>query len=476
MSAGRFAGERYRIAKELTREASRRLMTIDLHDSAGSDEALRDLDAGRLDVVLAQGGLDVRDRPNLRQVATLHVEPLHLLVKQELHEAVSERLSALRGKVVGLGEQGSGTHALASEVMSFAGLNPGDGARTRAFITSTQSYTELRRETDRSKLPDAVFMVSTLPSPIARHLVTTQGYRLVPLPFHEAFMLGALDQEEPVSTRRSDGEATKIDRRHVYAASIPAFTYEVEPVVPPRMIETLGTRLLLVAHKDVPQQTIQRLLEVVFASSFAQSMSPPLDVKLLELPPELTWHEGTAAYLKRNTPLIADDVVDLIEKEISIIGAMLGGLFFFVQWARRRYRRRRDRGFEAYILRVTDIERRAMAVERSAALDLASLLHLQEELSHLKGEALDKFADGVLEGEELMSGFLTHVSDTRDYLTRLILHKRESLEEQAQLEGREAPSLWNEAAEPHDDHVIERERLHATPTAKPAGLGYHEER
>ena len=86
-----------------------------------------------------------------------------------------------------------------------------------------------------------------------------------------------------------------------------------------------------------------------------------------------------------------------------------------------------------------------MALERSAALDLAALLRLQEALSQLKGEALEKFADGALEGEELMSGFLTHVSDTRDYLTRLILHERDNLEDQAQLEGREAQALWNEA-------------------------------
>jgi TRAP-type uncharacterized transport system substrate-binding protein len=473
MSAGRVAGERHRIAEELKHEAARRLIRIDLRETAGTDAALGELDTHRLDVVLAQGGLDLTDRPNLRQVATLHVEPLHLLVKQEHYAAIAERLSALRGKVVGLGERGSGTYALASEVMAFAGLDIRQHTSEPPFTISTQSYEELKRETDIAKLPDAVFMVSTLPSPIARHLVTVHGYRLVPLPFHEAFTLGALD-EETAPARRSSERVARIDRRHVYAASIPAYTYEVEPVVPPKLIETLGTRLLVVAHKDVSAQTIQRLLDVVFASPFAQTMAPPLDPKLLELPPELERHDGTAAFLKRNTPLIADDAVDLIEKEISIIGATLGGLFFFIQWIRRRYRRRRDRGFEAYILRVTDIERRAMAVERSAALDLASLLELQEELSHLKGEALEKFADGVLEGEELMSGFLTHVSDTRDYLTRLILHKRDSLEEQAQAEGREAQSLWREAAGPQER--AENDELPKAPTAESAGVGYHEGR
>ena len=437
LTAGRAAGERYRIAEALRREAARRAIAIEVVETAGTDEALREVDAGRLDAALAQGGLDLADRPNLRQVASLHVEPLHLLVKEEIHAEVSRRLSALRGKVVGLGERGSGTNRLATEVMAFAGLKPGD------FIATTAGYAALQSEPDRSKLPDAVFTVSTLPSPVARHLVGTHGFRLVPLPFFEAFTLGAIDGD----AGQEHEPGTRIDRRNVYQAQIPSFAYRVEPGVPPETIPTLGTRLLLVARRGVPTETIERLLEVVYGSPFAQSMQPALDAKILDLPPELPWHDGTAAYVRRNAPAIAGDVVDLVEKEISIVAALAGGLFFLGQWLRRRYLRRRDQGFQSYILRVTAVERRAMALERSATLDLAALIGLQEELSLLKGEALDRFAEGVIGGEELMSGFLTHVSDARDYLTRLILHQRELLEKQARHEGRRAQDVWREAVD-----------------------------
>jgi TRAP-type uncharacterized transport system substrate-binding protein len=438
VTAGRAAGERFRIAEVLRREGERRKIKIELVETAGSDEALREVDAGRIDAALAQGGLDPGDRPNLRQVASLHVEPLHLLVKEEFHAEISAKLSALRGKVVGLGERGSGTFCLAHEVTGFAGLKPGD------FVANTGGYAELRGEPDRARLPDAVFMVSTLPSPVARHLVTSKRFRLVPLPFFEAFTLGALDQD-PAPARRGDEPAARIERRHVYAAKIPAFAYGVEPGVPPEAIDTIGTRLLLVANKDVSSATVGRLLDVVLASPFAQAVQPAIDVRSLELAPEIPWHEGTLAYLRRNAPVIAGDVVDLLEKEVSILAATLGGLFFLAQWLRRRYRRRRDLGFESYIVRVTDVERRAMALERAATLDLAALLGLQAELSRLKGEALERFAEGVLEGSEMMSGFVTHVSDTRDYLTRLILHEREYIEKLARLRGLGAEVLWREA-------------------------------
>jgi TRAP-type uncharacterized transport system substrate-binding protein len=439
MTAGQAGGTRHRIAQELRREAIHRRLMIEVRPTAGSEEALIELQAGRIDVALVQGGLEMTAGPAIRQVAALHVEPLHLLVKEEIHRGVAGNLAALRGKVIDLGDAGSGTRVLAGEVLSFSGLTP-----HRDFVVSQLSYAELRREPDRSRLPDAVFTVSTLPSPIVRHLVTKHHYRLVALPFLEAFALGALDREES-PPGPPDERAIRIDRRHVYDAMVPAFVYEMDPGVPPEPIHTLGTRLLLVARRDVSPGTVGRLLEVVFNSPFAQVIHPPLETKLLDIPPELPWHDGTTDFVRRNSPLIAGDVIDLVEKEVSIIGVLAGGILCLVQWLRRRIRWRRDRGFEAYILKVAEAERQALELSRAPALDLAALLQLQEDLARIKGEALQRFADGELDGEELMSGFLAHVSDARDFLVRLILHERDNLEDQARAQRRRPEALWVEA-------------------------------
>jgi TRAP-type uncharacterized transport system substrate-binding protein len=329
MTAGQAGGARQRLAEILRREAGRRAIDLVIVERPGSEAALRDVDAGRLDVALVQGGLDLGDRPNLRQVAALHVEPLHLLVKQELYGTVGHNLAALRGKVVSLGEVGSGTHCLAWEVMAFAGLGPGD------FEERNLGYADLVKESRDDRLPDAVFLVSTLPSPAVRHLVVAHGFRLAALPFVEAFTLGALEQE-PGPARGPGTAPARIERRHIHDATIPAFTYGVEPGIPPETIHTPGTRLLLVARKHVGPKVISRLLEVLYGSPFAQAVRPPLDARFLELPPELAWHDGTALYIRRNAPLVVGDVVDLVEKELSIIGALLGGLFFLRQWVRRR--------------------------------------------------------------------------------------------------------------------------------------------
>jgi hypothetical protein len=44
-----------------------------------------------------------------------------------------------------------------------------------------------------------------------------------------------------------------------------------------------------------------------------------------------------------------------------------------------------------------------------------------------------------------MSSFLTHVNDARNYIARLILHERDSIEDQAASQNRTPQSLWNEA-------------------------------
>jgi hypothetical protein len=266
----------------------------------------------------------------------------------------------------------------------------------------------------------------------------------VSLPFCEAFVLGALERDQ--TQRHPTGDRpSRIDRRHVYDATIPAFTYEMEPGVPPEAIHTLGTQLLVVARIDTAAGAIRRLLEVIFNSPFAQVLQPPLDAKQLESPPELPWHDSTTEFVRRNSPLIAGDVIDLVEKEVSILGVLAGGLFCLTQWMRRRFRRRRERSFEAYILRVAQVERRALDLSRAPALDLAALLLLQDDLARIKGEAIERFASGELEGEELMSGFLVHASDARDFLMRLILHERDNLEDHARAQHRPAEVLWNEA-------------------------------
>jgi len=419
---------------------------------------LDDVNAGRLDGALVPGALPLDHHPHLRQVAVLQLEPLHLLVAGELAAAVSERLDALRGQVVNVGPTGRTEHRLARAVLEFVGVPERSDASPDGYVASLLDPRELLDDADAAApLPAAVFLIETLPSPVARALVVERGYRLVALPFAEAFALSALRTElelrAGVATHHPDAS---LHRGFVYEASIPAFTYSVDPPVPDRPLRTLATRLLFVANDAVAPASIARTLAVAYSSSFGGVMHPPLDAELLKLPPELPLHRGTREYLSGNAPAITASAIDAAANVLSVGGAVLGSGFFLWQVWHQRSRRVREETFEAYLVKVAAIERRAGELEMAAELDLEALIALQREILRLKSEALERFSAGELEGRELISGFLTHVNDVRDSLARLMLHVRKGLEQQAEVEGRSAGAVWKEEAGSTGDGGAER--------------------
>ena len=399
---------------------------LEIKETAGSEVALDQVNAGKLDLALVQGGLHDEGRPNVRQVATLSVEPLHLMVKKELLESVSANLTALDGKTVNLGPVGSGTFSLAHDVLAFAGLHPRQPNSKGGYTIANLGRLELHALKDRDKMPDAVCIVSSLPSEMCKFLVTERDYRLVPLPFGEAFSLDRLSVTE--SGRVSSAHGGRVEKGRVRAVVIPAFTYQVEPPVPPTGLPALGTRLLLVAHKDVDARAIQRLVDAVYSTEFATIASPPLDTKLLEIPPEFPWHNGTRTYLERNTPVVSGMVADSAHRAFAIFAAAASGLFVLWQWVKQRNQFLQDKGFNKYISRVSFVEEAATRIEHDQIGGLAHLIELRDELARLKSEALARFTEGELAGHELMQGFLIQVNDVRDYVLKLIREQEENLD------------------------------------------------
>ena len=97
ITAGSSSGLRSQIARRLAQAARTQGLTLRVQGSLGLIDALDKVDRGVLDLALVQGGLNPARHPRIRQVAAMYVEPLHLLVKPELHASVQRNLSSLRG-------------------------------------------------------------------------------------------------------------------------------------------------------------------------------------------------------------------------------------------------------------------------------------------------------------------------------------------------------------------------------------------
>jgi TRAP-type uncharacterized transport system substrate-binding protein len=418
LTAGSPVGVRHHLAQRLQKEASQRGLEFTVEPSQGSEQSLDWVNSRRIDVALVQGGLETETRPNVRQVATLHVEPMHLAVKKELATDGSVSLLALRGKTVDLEQVGSGTHSLAIAILSFVGLQPRDLDPVHGYIPVSLDRQKLFDEKDTARLPDAVFLLASLPSPTTRHLVTKHGYRLVPLPFAEALALGTLEQSA-VGAHEPPREG-RVALGRIQPTNIPAFAYGIEPPVPDKPLPTLGTRLLLVAHKDVPSRAVFQLVEQTYGSEFSQLEHPPLDARLMDLPPEFPWHDGTLLYQERNSPLLSGAVMDSAHKGFAIFAAAASGLFVLWQWSKLRRSVGRDQGFKVFLAEVGQIEERVLSAHHGSPLTRPELVALRNRLHGIKTNALEEFAHSELAGSDLLFGFLLHANDVRDQLTRMI--------------------------------------------------------
>jgi hypothetical protein len=198
---------------------------------------------------------------------------------------------------------------------------------------------------------------------------------------------------------------------------------------------------LLVAHQDVAAGAIDRLLDAVAANPWSPSGQAREPAPAKEPLPEFPWHAGAIANSERKKPLIAADAMDWSEKFLAISATLIGGLIFCWQGLHQWFQHRRHMQFGESLRIVSRIDSRAMELERAAHLDIQELLLLQQELNMTKDAIVDKFARGEIESEQIVASFLTLVSNTRNNLTRLLLHERENLERRAE-QGKAVNHSW----------------------------------
>jgi TRAP-type uncharacterized transport system substrate-binding protein len=386
---------------------------------AGALEALEMVDGPNpIDIALVAGGITQRDYPNVRQVTALASMPMHLLARPELAEG---GLARLKGRRLNLGPPKTATQAVALDILAFAGFRPpGEGvpgdfeattlasAEIERRLARLQSATGPEREKLLRELPDAFFNLTPMPSILAKDLVNIAGYRLVSLPFAEAYCLDRISQTP-------SGEV-RVDRSSFTSTDIPAYTYGIDPAVPPAPCRTVSTRLLLISYAASPPEAISRLLETVFDGPVARLTDPtPLRGQV----PLFPFHPGTEIYMRRNEPFLTPELLAGVGKAGGGLGALASGIVAFYGFLRLRQLRR----FEAYYHEIRRIEliARGQEADPNAPTGSAGALrhYLEDRLLDLKSQVLKDFAEGGLKGEGLMAGIVALVNDTRASLDRL---------------------------------------------------------
>lgn len=450
ISAGKEASTRHRMVLELGKHLRKHRIQLEVVASEGSEQSLDWLNEKKIDLALVQGGLALGTRTEVRQLAALQLEPLHVLVKSNLEDSFDKKKdwNELRGKRVFVDSPSSGTHVLAVNLLEFVGLGI-DPARDPNSVIVADGFANLDDvlQASNDALPDAIFHVSMVPSPMVDNLVDKKGYRLVEVPYARAFSSsGYMNIDGRESMRLKMSEQDELNRSLVSECTIPAYTYSVTPKVPDRDLRTVGSRMLLVAHQKQPNESMQRLLKAVFDSDLARNTGLDLDTKTFDLPTEYESHPGVELYRNRNKVLIASDAIEYMENLLAITATVVGAMFFLYQWYAEHRRSERESRFAEFMTRVIAIEQSALNTEVSSKLDLGNLIRMQRELANLKAEAVRGFAAGEWHGTHMLNGLLALINDTREQLTRLILHERENIEKSAAAQQLDPDTLWRAEA------------------------------
>jgi hypothetical protein len=408
------------LAEQIRAEGARHhLDIVPTAKEYGTLEALEEIDSpSEVNLSLIVGGVTTRDYPHVRTVTSLTKEHLHLLVKPEFSK---RGIAGFHGKRIFLGPPTTASYHVARDVLEFAGLRPIVEDRNGGYIIDPMPREQALRELARipslgeparaeaiARLPDAALFLAPLPSPFAKRLITGFGYKLVSLPFAEAY---GLDRLNPPTA-----EGVRIERSMLPPGVIPAYTYGNDPAEPAKECPTICAPMVLVAQDDADPEAVCILLETIYDSPLTSIIRPPALNEQVNLFPR---HPGTERYLHRNDPLLTPEVASKFGTVAGGIGAFLSGAIAFYGFLRLRNLRR----FEAYYREIEQIEMLAGGLEDDSAAptDVTSLrAHLAGRLTALKCKVLKEFAEGGLIGEGLMASIVALINDTRESLAGMV--------------------------------------------------------
>ena len=277
-------------------------IALEVRTSTGSIENIQLLDQDRdhADVALVQGGTEQDAVPDdLVSLGSLYYEPLWIFHRADLK---IERLPDLRAKRISIGEHGSGTRAVVSQLLEANGIAP-----TSPGIESLGSDAAARAL--RAGDLDAAFFVTAPESPLVQELLRTPGLALMSLDRAAAY------------ARRC---------RFLSQVTLPQGVIDLEANLPPRDVTLLAPTANLVVRADFHPALIDLLLQATAEVHSPGGLFerpgqfPSSEYVAFPLSKEAQRHlESGPPFLQRYLPFWAATLVDRLKVMLVPLIAML---------------------------------------------------------------------------------------------------------------------------------------------------------
>jgi TRAP-type uncharacterized transport system substrate-binding protein len=389
ITGGDIVSNRHFLARILQEQAVRKNLTLVVEPISAGTDALERVSQGKLDLALVQGGIE-QTYPNVEHVATVMPELVHLLVKPGVGG-----MDDLKGRSVNMEAKGSPSRSVAQTLLKFAGYEE-DVDYVETNFTAEQLLGLPFR-----KMPDAILLVSSVPSYLVEILVRKHKYEVGEIPFPESLAL-----------------------RHGWAGdgTILSYTYNLAPPVPAKNLETVAVNLHLVSHRGTPPEAISKLLEVLYSPAVSNRLLSPIDEKRLMVPSGFPMSEGVNIYLHRNDSFITLEMWGQLQGLFGLAMSFLGMALVLFRWFRGQGPpvKYDDDEFLDHVAEVGKIERKVLSQLSGQALELAELKAMRLRLGEMRVRMLQRFPEARLKDGSLFDRALSVVRASQDQLRHLI--------------------------------------------------------
>ena len=338
-------------------------IVIQLQASAGSNENIERLDAGRAHLALVQN--DARGGNSVRSMAALYPEVLHRLCRKSVN---LQSLTDLGGRRIGIGARRSGTEQLTRSLLEFADVEVGTGQ------VSNGSFGDAIGQLREGEL-DAAFFLTGLGAEAISKALADDRLSLAPIQMHSP----ANTDPEEIADRFTSG--FRVHYPHVSPRTIPLMAYGGRPTAP---VPSMSVQAVFVCHVEVEPRIIERITSTLFEQRAVLSQKEPafthLDEQLAQARLQFPLHEGAENFYRRREPgFLAENA-----ESMGFILTMMLLVWSVLIWARRFYLQARKNRIDVYYSAVDSVMH-----QLNEATDVRTLGALDSELTdvHLRASA-----------------------------------------------------------------------------------------
>jgi len=239
IASGSQNGAYFHFARRYAEELQKDGVSVEVRETAGSVENLRLLEqeGSGVSVAIVQSG--VASPEEVRQfyaLGSLYHEPMWVFYRSDKR---LERLSQLEGKRIGVGPPGSGTHAIAVQLLGVNGLIESKSSKDSArAVLVEENVADAAKALQKGEL-DAAFFVAAFETDYIQALLNDRSVNLLDFDQHEAYR------------RRF---------RFMAPVTVPAGMVNLGQNMPGQDVDMLALTAVLVVRKDFHPALVPLLL------------------------------------------------------------------------------------------------------------------------------------------------------------------------------------------------------------------------